>query len=315
MNRRSPSGMERQRLDPAAVAVQGRQRSAASAPDVPAMHEAVEPAGRQESAAGAEADRHELPVGLDQPRPPWARGACGRASSGPDPWRWSGPGRRLGVAPRGVRRATPRRRGSPRGRSAAAGRRCRTRVAAGSMPRARNQVWNRWPMSCSSPATHVPLSLVLPTTTPRLMPAAGHRQRPGLRPVVAADVAVDPRRAAELRHRDHQHVVEHARGRPGPRSGRRTAWSNFGHQAEVAVEVVAVRVPAVGGDLDEGHARLEQPPGQQHVPAEVVRAVALDVRGRQLGRVEQVASASATARPCRRRSCWPRSTRLRPAAA
>ena len=40
--------------------------------------------------------------------------------------------------------------------------------------------------------------------------AARHGDRPGFGPVVAADVTVNPRRAAELAHGDYQHVVEQA---------------------------------------------------------------------------------------------------------
>ena len=59
---------------------------------------------------------------------------------------------------------------------------------------------------------------------------------------------------------------------------------------EVEVEVLVVRVVVRVGDLHEGDARLEQPAGQQAVAAEVVGAVAVQVLGRLLGDVEDLAA-------------------------
>ncbi len=85
-----------------------------------------------------------------------------------------------------------------------------------------------------------------------------------------------------------------------PRSARSSiiaakAWSNFGTRLQVAVEVVAVRVPAVGVHLHERDARLEHLAGQQHVPAELVRAVALDVLGIELAACRTGPAASSAA--------------------
>ncbi len=50
------------------------------------------------------------------------------------------------------------------------------------------------------------------------------------------------------------------------------------------VEVVRVRVPAVEGDLDVGHALLHQPPGHQAARAERAPAVGVAHRGRLVAR-------------------------------
>src|SRR5205085_616825 len=105
--------------------------------------------------------------------------------------------------------------------------------------------------------------------------AADHDARPGPRVVVAARLGaagVDPRRAAEVAHPDHQRAVEHAavaevldelaHGRV-----------DLARQAADALEVVLVGVPAAEGDLDEADARLDEPAGQQAALAELGAAV------------------------------------------
>ena len=102
-----------------------------------------------------------------------------------------------------------------------------------------------WPMSCSSVVTKRALVVGLADDHALLNAAAGHGQRPRFRPVVAAQVAVDPRRPAELRHGDDQHVVEHpSLGQVLDHGGERLI--ELRHQVDRAVEIVAVRVPAVG---------------------------------------------------------------------
>ena len=58
---------------------------------------------------------------------------------------------------------------------------------------------------------------------------------------------------------------------------------------DVEVEVLVVRVVVRVRELHERDALLQQPPGEQAVPAEVVLAVALGVGFRLLGDVEHVA--------------------------
>ena len=58
---------------------------------------------------------------------------------------------------------------------------------------------------------------------------------------------------------------------------------------DVEVEVLVVRVVVGVRHLDEGHARFEQPAGQQAVPAEVVPAVAVGDLRVSLLDVEDVA--------------------------
>ena len=57
---------------------------------------------------------------------------------------------------------------------------------------------------------------------------------------------------------------------------------------EVEVEVLVVRVVVGVRDLDEADALVEQPAGEQAVPAEVVPAVAVEVPFRLLGHVEDL---------------------------
>src|SRR3990172_12854364 len=84
---------------------------------------------------------------------------------------------------------------------------------------------------------------------------AGHREVESPRVVVPPGIAVDPGRPAELAHPNHQRLVQ------------QTAMLEIGHQRGESridltgqggrtVEVVLVRVPAVGANLDEGHAGL-----------------------------------------------------------
>ena len=49
--------------------------------------------------------------------------------------------------------------------------------------------------------------------------AAANHDRPASRPVIAARVLVDPRRAAELAHPDDRGGIEQARGPPGRQQG------------------------------------------------------------------------------------------------
>src|SRR5579883_468708 len=77
-----------------------------------------------------------------------------------------------------------------------------------------------------------------------------HAHAPCLWPVVASDVAVDARSAAELRTRDHEHIVEHsAIGEVFDHGCER--FIELRMQTGRAVEVVAVRVPAVARHFHE----------------------------------------------------------------
>ena len=96
------------------------------------------------------------------------------------------------------------------------------------------------------------------------------------------------RRAAELRHHDDQRVLEHAAvGQVVDQRGERPV--ELAELLEVEIEVLVVRVVVGVRDLHERHARVQQPPRQQAVPAEIVLAVALLVLRRLLGDVEHLA--------------------------
>ena len=96
--------------------------------------------------------------------------------------------------------------------------------------------------------------------------------------MVATDVAIDARCAAELGHRDHEDVVQHS-AFVQVFDDRRERLIEARHQALMPEEVVAVRVPAVARHLHEPDARFQHVPREQQVLAEVVRAVASDVGG------------------------------------
>ena len=106
------------------------------------------------------------------------------------------------------------------------------------------------------------------------MPQPARATDQAVRPVVAAVVAVDLRRPAELRHDDHQRAVQHAAlGQVVEQRGEGAV--ELAELLDVEVEVLVVRVVVGVRHLDEGDAVLQQPAGQQAVPAEVVRAVAV----------------------------------------
>ena len=82
------------------------------------------------------------------------------------------------------------------------------------------------------------------------------------------------RRAAELGHHDHQRAVPQAAiDQVVDQRGERAV--ELAELLDVEIEVLVVRVVVRVVHLHAGHAVLEQPPGQQAVPAELVRAVAL----------------------------------------
>ena len=93
--------------------------------------------------------------------------------------------------------------------------------------------------------------------------AAADHDRPASRPVIAARVLIDPRRAAELTHPDDRGRLEQpAVGQVGDQ--RRHALVELGEKPlRQRVEIVGVRVPAVERDLDIGHAAFDEPPGHQ----------------------------------------------------
>ena len=136
------------------------------------------------------------------------------------------------------------------------------------------------PPSASVGADHLPVP----------QPAAGQRHRHHDRPVVAAVGAAlraHLRRAAELAHRDHQHVVEQpalvevADQRRDQVVEERQQRPQALADAAVGRDVVAVRVPGARGGVvaqverDERDPGLDQPPGQQRLLAPEVLAVAV----------------------------------------
>ena len=103
--------------------------------------------------------------------------------------------------------------------------------------------------------------------------AAADHDRPAARPVIAAGVLVDARRAAELAHPHEDGVLPHA-AIDQVLTRVPMALSSVRLQAgAVGVEGLVVRVPAAQGDLDRGDAGFDQAAGQEGGAAEVVGAV------------------------------------------
>ena len=116
--------------------------------------------------------------------------------------------------------------------------------------------------------------------------ALGKWSRPLLR--------VDLRRAAELAHPDDQRRIEQAAGSQVFHQGGPGRVEDVA-QALDGVEVLLVRVPAdavvvhtAQGDLDERHAALDQPAGQQAALAEQVAAIGIAHAVRLLFQVERL---------------------------
>ena len=101
---------------------------------------------------------------------------------------------------------------------------------------------------------------------PALDAAAGHPDRKALDVVVAA-VALGHRRPAELAAPDHQRLVEHAALLQVLDERGRSLVDLRGGPLDVLFDH-AVMVPVAMVELDEPHAPLGQPPGQQAVGAE-----------------------------------------------
>ena len=113
-------------------------------------------------------------------------------------------------------------------------------------------------------------------TWPVLHAAAGQQGAADLRPVVAAGVLVDARRAAELAPGDHRHVVEHAaRFQVVDQGAERLV--ELGAVVAHQVEVLAVAVPAAVGQRHAADAGLDQPPGHQQLVVDGRGAVVLEV--------------------------------------
>ena len=128
-----------------------------------------------------------------------------------------------------------------------------------------------------------------PTTWPPRMPPPAKDHRVALRPVIAAGVFVDHRRAAEIAHPDHQRAVQQAAlGQVVEQCRVRLLHRRHETVLEL-LEVVLVRVPGDARAVDRGdepHARLDQPPRQQVRLAPRVPAVALADLRRLLRQIE-----------------------------
>ena len=75
--------------------------------------------------------------------------------------------------------------------------------------------------------------------------AAGQRQRPAVRPVIAAQVGIDDRRAAEFAHRDHQRGLQQAALVQVFHQRGERAVERRRQPIAVALVVVAVGVPGI----------------------------------------------------------------------
>src|SRR4051812_15082301 len=115
--------------------------------------------------------------------------------------------------------------------------------------------------------------------------AAAERNRPGARPMIAAQVAIDPRRTPEFGHHDYERRIEHAAlVQIVDQDGKGTI--EFAELLDMEVEVFVMRVVIGMGDFDERDALLEQAPSQQAMAAELVIAVAEANGERLLGEIE-----------------------------
>ena len=107
--------------------------------------------------------------------------------------------------------------------------------------------------------------------------------------MIAAVEVVDVRRAAEFRQHDDQRAFQHAAlGQVVDQRGERPV--ELAELLDVEIEVLVVRVVVRVAHLHERHAVLQQPPGQQAMPAEVVLAVAIVILLGLLGDVEHFAA-------------------------
>src|SRR5208283_3639474 len=100
--------------------------------------------------------------------------------------------------------------------------------------------------------------------------AAADDYRPAARPVVAAGILVDARRAAEIADPQEDRVLPEAafvQFADQRAHGLVQVWQLASAQG---VEILAVGVPAAHADLDRRHAILNQTAGQQGRLAEVV---------------------------------------------
>ena len=121
--------------------------------------------------------------------------------------------------------------------------------------------------------TSVPSAVEAPMTWPPLTPpparatlkTLGKWSRPALR--------VDLRASGRTRPSRRPGSSRASRAPSGRRSGRRTPGSTCSARFADPLVVLLVGVPAVGPDLDERDARLDQPAGQQAALAERVAAV------------------------------------------
>ena len=119
--------------------------------------------------------------------------------------------------------------------------------------------------------------------------AAGHRNRPRRRVVIAPITRVDLWGPAKLGHHNHQgprqqsplgEIVEEVGERP----------VDVGHVVQVELKVVVMKVPAIMTDLDERHLLLDQPTSQQQLLAKLGLTVAVTDRGGFVRNVEQFAA-------------------------
>ena len=126
------------------------------------------------------------------------------------------------------------------------------------------------------------------------MPAAGEQHREDARPVVAAGALVDAGRPAEVGQQRHQRRLQQAALVQVVQQGGQAAVQRRQPLLQ-AGEDLGVVVPAVVVHGDEGHARLDQPPGQQAALAQARPAVgvadpvrlAAEVEGLPAGRCQQ----------------------------
>ena len=124
------------------------------------------------------------------------------------------------------------------------------------------------------------------TTLPPAMPAPAMREAEHRPPMVAPAVAVDLRRAAEFADRHDQRFIEQAALVQVFDQGRKADVELRAQHIFQPVGVLGVRIPQriIDGvvarlarplHMHQPHARLDQPPGQQHALPPAVAAVAL----------------------------------------
>lgn len=97
----------------------------------------------------------------------------------------------------------------------------------------------------SLPGIHV--SELMPKTSndsPFPNTSPGHCDRPGFRPMISSNMPVDTWSSSELRHGNHEYMIQHATLLKVFDNGRKGLVKTW-HQARMSVEIIAVGIPTI----------------------------------------------------------------------